>query len=119
MTDEMILDPSVLAELRESVGGDDEFIADLITTYVNEGNDHLSAIDAAAAAADAAAVVRPAHTLKSSSAALGAMRLAQIARDIEMAGRAGDAGDLGTRVAEARTAWQETLTALAAAGLTQ
>ena len=41
---------------------------------------------------DAAAIVRPAHTLKSSSAALGALRLAQIAREIEMAGRAGDDG---------------------------
>ena len=92
MTDEdPVLDPVVLDELRESVGNDEEFISDLVATYISEGDEHLAAMEAAAEAGDAAAIVRPAHTLKSSSAALGAMRLAQIARDIEMAGRSGDA----------------------------
>jgi HPt (histidine-containing phosphotransfer) domain-containing protein len=115
--DAPILDQSVLAELRESVGDDEEFIADLVATYVSEGEGHLSAMDAAADAADAAAIIRPAHTLKSSSAALGAMRLSQIAREIEMAGRAGDAADLSTRVADARAAWDATLREMTAAGL--
>jgi HPt (histidine-containing phosphotransfer) domain-containing protein len=114
-----VLDRSVLAELRESVGDDDAFIADLVATYVAEGRDHLGAMDAAAAAGDAAAIVRPAHTLKSSSAALGALRLAQIAREIEMAGRAGDAADLATRVADARAAWDATVREMASAGLTK
>src|SRR3954466_13181625 len=100
MTDEApVLDPAVLDELRDSVGGDEEFIADLVATYVNEGSGHLSEMHAAAAAGDAAAIVRPAHTLKSSSAALGAMRLSQIARDIEFAGREGAVeGRTGQRV---------------------
>ena len=53
-----------------------------------EGQDHLDA-DARRplARGDAAAIVRPAHTLKSSSAALGAMRLSRrSAREIETAG---------------------------------
>ena len=45
MTDEApVLDPAVLDELRDSVGGDEEFIADLVATYVNEGNGHLEAM---------------------------------------------------------------------------
>ena len=120
MTDEApLLDPVVVAELRESVGDDDEFMADLVATYVTEGGGHLAAMEEAAAAGDAAAIVRPAHTLKSSSAALGAMRLAAIARDIEMAGRAGSTADLAQRVSEARAAWQATMEAMAAAGLTR
>jgi HPt (histidine-containing phosphotransfer) domain-containing protein len=118
MADEPILDTGVLDELRASVGDDDAFIADLITTYVGEGTDHLAAMEAAATARDAAAIVRPAHTLKSSSAALGAMRLAQIAREIEAAGRASEIEGLSTQVAAARTAWDETLGAMRAAGLT-
>ena len=120
MADEtQVLDRSVLAELRESVGGDDAFIADLVATYLAETADHLTAMDAATQVGDAAAIVRPAHTLKSSSAALGALRLAAIARDIEMCGRAGDAGDLAARVADARATWAETLREMAAAGLTK
>ena len=114
-----VLDQSVLDELRESVGDDDAFIADLVATYLGESADHLAAMDAAAAAGDAAAIVRPAHTLKSSSAALGAMRLSVIARDIEIAGRAGNTADLPARVAEARAAWDETVREMRAAGLTK
>jgi HPt (histidine-containing phosphotransfer) domain-containing protein len=117
MADEPILDAGVLGELRTSVGDDEAFMADLIATYVDEGTDHLAAMESAAAARDAAAIVRPAHTLKSSSAALGALRLAQIAREIEMCGRADDAEGASSRVAEARMAWDETLSAMRAAGL--
>jgi HPt (histidine-containing phosphotransfer) domain-containing protein len=118
MADEPVLDAQVLAELRESVGGDEEFIADLVATYVTEGDSHLAAMQQAAAARDAAAIVRPAHTLKSSSAALGALRLAQVAREIEMAGRAGEVDGLDRRVDDAQAAWDETLSAMRAAGLT-
>src|SRR3954447_2541793 len=105
MTDEApLLDPAVLDELRDSVGGDEEFIADLVATYVNEGSGHLSEMHAAAAAGDAAAIVRPAHTLKSSTAARAAIRLSQIARDIEFAGGEGDASGLTERVAPASSA---------------
>jgi HPt (histidine-containing phosphotransfer) domain-containing protein len=76
-------------------------------------------MEQAADANDAGAIVRPAHTLKSSSAALGAMRLAQVAREIEMAGRAGDSTDLVARVADARAALRDTLSEMAEAGLTR
>jgi len=118
VTDEApILDQSVVDELRDSVGGDEEFIADLVSTYVSEGSGHFAAMQAAADEGDAAAIVRPAHTLKSSSAALGAMRLSAIARDIEMAGRAGTTEGLSERVTEARQAWDDTLKEMAGAGL--
>ena len=120
MTDQLpILDPAVLDELRESVGNDESFIADLVATYVSEGGDHLAAMEQAAQINDAGAIVRPAHTLKSSSAALGAMRLAQIAREIEMAGRTDETSGLAERVADAQAAWTDTLRALADAGLTK
>ena len=112
-----ILDDAVLAELRESTGGDDDFIRELVEAYVSEATGYLAAMTEAAGAADAAAIVRPAHTLKSSSATLGAMRLAAISRDIEEAGRAGRVDGLGADVSQAHTTWTETLAALAAAGL--
>ena len=117
MSDAPILDQAVLDELRDSVGGDESFIADLAATYLAEGPSHLAAMEAAAATADAAAIVRPAHTLKSSSAALGAMRLSELAREIEFAGRNGHDADLATRVATARETWAATVVAMKEAGL--
>lgn len=118
MTDDMpILDQATIAELRESVGGDEAFIADLVATYLSEGPDNLEQMRAAAQIGDADAIVRPAHTLKSSSASLGALRLAQIAREIELSGRTNQATGLVERVAAAQEAWQATVDAIKQAGL--
>ena len=118
MTDDLpVLDESVVDELCDSVGGDESFIADLAATYLGEGPGHLDAMQAAAAANDPAAIVRPAHTLKSSSASLGAARLSQIAREIEFAGRNGETSGLEGRVASAREAWAATVDEMKRAGL--
>ncbi|HYI21120.1 MAG TPA: Hpt domain-containing protein [Candidatus Limnocylindrales bacterium] len=111
------LDEQVLAELRASVGDDDEFVADLARTFIEEGGGHIEAMDAACAAGDATAIVRPAHSLKSSSAALGAMRLSSISREIEFAGREGRTDGLNEQMAEAHAAWDDTVAELKARGL--
>jgi HPt (histidine-containing phosphotransfer) domain-containing protein len=115
--DAPVLDSAVLAELRESTGDDDEFLLELVEAFVAEGQGDLDAMIAAVASGDTAAIVRPAHTLKSSSASLGAMRLAAISRRIEEAGREGRGADLAGDAELARTTWTSTLAALAAAGL--
>jgi HPt (histidine-containing phosphotransfer) domain-containing protein len=115
--DAPILDAAVLAELRESTGGDDDFVRELVEAYVAEATGYLDAMAGAASAGDAEAIIRPAHTLKSSSATLGAMRLSAISRGIEEAGRAGRTEGLTADVARAQAAWTETIDALRAAGL--
>lgn len=116
--DTPILSSAVLAELRESTGDDEEFVRELVEAYIGEGAGYLEAMTAAAAAGDAAAMVRPAHTMKSSSATMGAMRLSVICRGLEEAGRAGDVEGMSSAVASAQAVWAETLEAMTAAGLT-
>jgi HPt (histidine-containing phosphotransfer) domain-containing protein len=76
----------------------------------------VQAIDAALRADDTAGLVRPAHTLKSSSATLGAMRIADTARGWEMAGRSDEpaAPDATAEVlvTRLRDDWTEAITAL-------
>jgi histidine phosphotransfer protein HptB len=84
-----VLDQSVLDELLETTGGDADFVRDLVETYLADAPAQLEGIDAAITANDADALVRPAHTLKSSSVTLGAMRLGEISRTLEMTGRTG------------------------------
>ena len=115
--DGAIFDQAVVDELRAAIGGDDEFVRDLVATYIEEALLHLDGLEAAAQANDVAAMVRPAHTLKSSSASIGAMRLASICRDIETAGREGRSGGMVAAVDLVRSTWTETLEALRSAGL--
>jgi histidine phosphotransfer protein HptB len=109
-----ILDDSTLAELLASVDGDTEFVVQLIETYLADAPQQLSAIDAAAASGDAAALVRPAHTLKSSSATVGAQRLAGLSRRLETAGRSGTLAGESTRddLAALPAEWTATADAL-------
>lgn len=106
---DMVLDVSVLEELADAVGGDRPFVVDLVETFIADGEQQLTEIATALAAGDAAAVVRPAHTLKSSSATVGAPALAAAARAIELAGRAGNleavAGDAEMRIL--RETWDD------------
>jgi HPt (histidine-containing phosphotransfer) domain-containing protein len=118
MNDELpVLDGSVLDELRASVGGDEDFVRDLVQTYLLEGPQHMDQVAAAAARADAEAIVRPAHTLKSSSAALGATRMSAISKQIEFAGREGRVVDLQALADDAAQTWTATVEALKGAGL--
>jgi HPt (histidine-containing phosphotransfer) domain-containing protein len=100
-----ILDPEIVAELRASVGGDEEFVHELVATYLAEGAAHLQAMVDAFEGGDIDAVVRPAHTLKSSSAALGAARLAEMSRGIEHAARDGRTDGLADAISEAQATW--------------
>jgi HPt (histidine-containing phosphotransfer) domain-containing protein len=100
-----ILDDQILAEVMETTGDDIGFVRDLVETYLADTPAQLEAMTAAIEADDADALVRPAHTLKSSSATVGAMRLSSVARELEMAGRSGTVepatrGTLGAAQAE-------------------
>jgi HPt (histidine-containing phosphotransfer) domain-containing protein len=117
LRDAPILDVGVVDELRESTGGDDDFVRDLIATYIEEGAAMLDGMADAARGADAPAMVRPAHTLKSSSASIGALRLAAICRELEAAGREGRTDGFVDLTDLVRSTWDETLTTLRAAGL--
>ena len=89
--DLQVLDTTVLDELCSSVGDDRAFVVDLVETYLADGGAQVEAIAAARAAGDIPSAVRPAHTLKSSSATVGAMRLAALAKRVEEATRSGRA----------------------------
>jgi HPt (histidine-containing phosphotransfer) domain-containing protein len=118
VSDELpLIDNAVLDELRASVGGDEAFMHDLVSTFLAEEPGNLEQIIAAAGRGDAEAIVRPAHTLKSSSAVIGAARLSAISREIEFCGREGRTADLARLAAEAEKVWTATIGALRVARL--
>lgn len=70
--------------LIEMVGEDTpEVVVDLLDTYLEESVELVRAISAAAAVDDRDALLRPAHSLKSSSASIGAMNLSRLCADME------------------------------------
>jgi signal transduction histidine kinase/CheY-like chemotaxis protein/HPt (histidine-containing phosphotransfer) domain-containing protein len=80
------LDAVVISDLLDTMGGE---FGDLVRVYLEDAPQRLREIEIAADVGDAAGQVGPAHTLKSSSANIGATGLSDLAKGIEHAARAG------------------------------
>ena len=81
-----VLASDVVEELRAVMGN--EYLS-LIRLFLEDAPKHVAALEAAATANNMAALVGPAHTLKSASANLGAMALSAAAKRIELGARQG------------------------------
>ena len=97
MTQADALDSASIDALLDLAGGDLDFVDEIADTYIADAPTQVGAISAAADAGDNAALVAPAHTLKSSSASVGATRLSELARELEAAARTGPVPDAAGR----------------------
>ena len=88
MAEQAIIDMPTYNQLKEMMGSD--FIAELIDTYNEETAALIQELGKALTNADAPVFGRTAHSIKSSSASLGAIELAQLARELEMMGKANE-----------------------------
>jgi HPt (histidine-containing phosphotransfer) domain-containing protein len=111
---EPVLDPAAFAHLLEITGDDLEFVDELVDTYLDDAVVQLLAMREAADAGDADAIVRPAHSLKSGSANVGAPALTEACRSLEADGRSGVVPDLTDRVAACERMFEDVRSALLA-----
>ena len=82
------LDRSVLASLRElQDDGDPDIIAEVGGLFLEHSPQKIAAILKAVENGDAKGLQTAAHSLKSSSAYVGAMRLSELSRELETMGR--------------------------------
>jgi len=93
------IDQAVFDGLVEMTGGDLAFVDELVDTYLDDGREQLAALRAAVGAGDTAALIRPAHSLKTNSLNVGATELGGLCRDLEAAARIGSVEDTAARVA--------------------
>ena len=85
------LDPSVLDSLRQlNQDGEPDVVKDVLSLFIADAPMRLQAIASAAAAGDAAALQRAAHTLKGAAGTIGALGLQAACRDVEQGAKAGD-----------------------------
>lgn len=86
--------------LIEMIGEDaPEVVVDLLDTFLDESVTLVTTVVDAHAAGDQASMLRPVHSLKSSSASVGAIRLSQLCADLESYLRGGATSlDVGAQV---------------------
>ena len=85
------LDSRALETIRQmQQSGTPDLLEKIITLYLDSSAQLLSKLNSAIAAGDVAAISQAAHALRSGSANVGAMALAEVCRELEAAGRSGD-----------------------------
>jgi HPt (histidine-containing phosphotransfer) domain-containing protein len=82
------IDMTVLTSLRElQEEGDPDIIAEVVGLFLKHSPEKIAAIMHAAEDGDAKGLQLAAHSLKSSSAYVGAMRLSAMSKELEQMGR--------------------------------
>jgi len=106
------IDPMTFANLVEMTGGDLAFVDELVDTYLEEGDRLVEDLIVAATAGDIEAMVRPAHSMKSSSLNVGALELGELCRALEENARSGFVEDPVVRAEGIKVAFADARAAL-------
>jgi HPt (histidine-containing phosphotransfer) domain-containing protein len=85
---ESVIDKAVYAELQATTGA--EFVAELVDTFLEEASGMLAELRSARAENHTERFRRAAHSLKSNGNTFGALRLAALARALELGGLSAD-----------------------------
>ena len=86
------IDLATFDDLKASAG--DEFVTELVGTFLEEAPGMLAELRGARAAGSAERFRRAAHSLKSNSLTFGAVRLGALARDLELGALPADGAPL-------------------------
>ena len=108
------IDPAAFAPQREITRDDHGVRVERIDTDHEDGETQLEAMAAAGSADDAEAMIRPAHSLKSSSANVGATGLTELCRALEADARSGTIPNAADRVSACRRGFDDVRAALLA-----
>jgi signal transduction histidine kinase/CheY-like chemotaxis protein/HPt (histidine-containing phosphotransfer) domain-containing protein len=110
---ESAVERRVLDQLREDLGGNAP-LRDIIVSFLEATPEALVTLRDAAARADVDAIRRTAHTLKGTSAMLGARPLAEQCAELEHLGRSGHVADAVSRVTAIEASYRKVEAALSA-----
>ena len=88
LSEEKIIDAEIFASLRKMIGEDSlDTLIQVIDTYLDDGAQLAQQICQAIPRGDLKKIDDIAHTLKSSSAMLGALKFSQLCRELELMGK--------------------------------
>lgn len=104
----MIIDPTILESYRDFMEEEaDEFIAEILNDFYENSMTLLNTLDEALKQGLHEEFTRAAHTLKSTSATVGATRLSGLAANLEQRGKDGQLTDLAPLLVPLQEAFDE------------
>lgn len=113
MPDPAVIDPQTIANLRSLNPGDqDEFLREIAGIFCEDTPLRIAELDQSLAGGDLPRFTRAAHSIKGSSANLGAMALRAVAEKLEHQSRTAGLADAGPLVEQIKVEFERARTAL-------
>lgn len=112
-TDE-IIDQTTFAGLLDSLGGDVDFLSELVEAYLASSPELISSMQQAIVAGEAPALQRAAHSLKTGSASFGALAFASQCKGLEELAKTGALAEAGEKYEPLEAAYAQVKAALQA-----
>ena len=101
------IDRATFEGLLDSLGGDADFLVELLDTFFDDAPRQLATMQAAMAAGNAEDLRRAAHSMKSNSASFGALVLSRQCKELEDLAKAGSLERAPGRVTAIESAYHE------------
>ncbi len=98
------IDPLIFNELRQMT--DAAFISQLVETFLEDAPAQFEVMQSALVSGNAEEFRRAAHSVKSNAATFGAASLSELARELEMLGKAGRLETAGGKLQEIRSLFE-------------
>ena len=115
MADFSVIDPQAIESLRALNPGDnDEFLREIVGIFLEDTPQRIAELDQSLVASDLAKFTRAAHSIKGSSANLGAIALRAAAEKLEHESRTKGLAAIGGLVSEVKTEFSRAHTELTA-----
>ena len=99
-----VIDRTTFDELKQMSG--DEFINELIDTFLEDAPKMIAEINSALSANNADTFRRAAHSMKSNAATFGASQLAALAKELEMLGKENKLHETGDKLRALEEAYE-------------
>lgn len=100
MSDQPIIDQEAISNLKELNPGDGgEFLKEIISIYIEDTPKRIAELKASLASADVPGFTRAAHTIKGSSANVGASAMRALCERLEFTSKREGLGSVGAQVA--------------------
>jgi HPt (histidine-containing phosphotransfer) domain-containing protein len=113
MSDPAVIDPQVLENLRSLNPNDnDEFLREIAGIFFEDTPQRIAELDQSFAAGDVIRFTRAAHSIKGSSANLGAMTLRAAAEKLEYQSRTAGLAEVAPLLAQVKAEFARAQTAL-------
>ena len=112
-TDE-IIDQATFAGLLDSLGGDVDFLSELVGAYLDSSPELMGSMRQAIASGEAPALQRAAHSLKTGSASFGALAFAAQCKELEELAKTGALGEAEAKCEALEAAYAPVAAALQA-----